>query len=134
VQQVSYGPLLIMSCYTGFFNVRRGWQSLLLSKHPSLRGCAGGRIDTRFIHPRSISPLKGVNPAGTPGYRNGTESFCGLKGRPSHGTSVLFTSHLKDGLVVNLYIPHNRRTPLQAEEALGLISIPQGSRGVGSFC
>jgi hypothetical protein len=33
MQQVSYGPLimsimLIMSCYTGFFNVRRGWQSL----------------------------------------------------------------------------------------------------------
>jgi hypothetical protein len=33
VQQVSYGPLimsiiLIMSCYTGFFNVRREWQSL----------------------------------------------------------------------------------------------------------
>jgi hypothetical protein len=33
VQQVSYGPLimsimLIMSCYTGFFNVRRGWQYL----------------------------------------------------------------------------------------------------------
>ena len=33
VQQVSYGPLimsimLIMSCYTGFFNVRRGRQSL----------------------------------------------------------------------------------------------------------
>ena len=27
-----------------------------------------------------------------------------------HGTSVLFTSHPKDGLVVNLYIPHNRRT------------------------
>jgi hypothetical protein len=27
VQQVSYGPL-IMSCYTGFFNVQRGWQSL----------------------------------------------------------------------------------------------------------
>jgi hypothetical protein len=26
-------------------------------------------------------------------------------------------------LVVNLYIPHNRRTPLQAEEALGPISI-----------
>ena len=23
------------------------------------------------------------NPAGTPGYRNGTESFLGLKGRPS---------------------------------------------------
>ena len=30
VQQVSYGPLImsIMSCNTGFFNVRRGWQSL----------------------------------------------------------------------------------------------------------
>jgi hypothetical protein len=27
VQQVSYGPL-IMSFYTGFFNVQRGWQSL----------------------------------------------------------------------------------------------------------
>jgi hypothetical protein len=35
-----------------------------------------------------------------------------------HGTSVLFTSHPQDGLVVNFYIPHNRRTPLQAEEAL----------------
>jgi hypothetical protein len=31
VQQVSYGPLImsiILSCYTGFFNVLRGWQSL----------------------------------------------------------------------------------------------------------
>jgi hypothetical protein len=27
-------------------------------------------------------------------------------------------------------IPHNRRTPLQGEEALGPISIPRGSRGV----
>jgi hypothetical protein len=42
-------------------------------------------------------------------------------------------SHPKDGLVVNLYIPHNRRTPLQAEEALGPISIPRGSRGVDPF-
>jgi hypothetical protein len=47
-----------------------------------------------------------------------------------HGTSVLFTSHPQDGLVVNFYILHNRRTPLQAEEALGPISIPRGSRGV----
>ena len=47
-----------------------------------------------------------------------------------HGTSVLFTSRPKDGLVVNLYIPHNRRTPLQAEEALGPISIHRVSRGV----
>jgi hypothetical protein len=39
-----------------------------------------------------------------------------------HGTSVLFTSHPQDGLVVNFYIPYNRRTPLQAEEALGPIS------------
>ena len=47
-----------------------------------------------------------------------------------HGTSVLFTSHPQDGLVVYLYIPHNRRTPLQAEEALCPISIPRGSCGV----
>jgi hypothetical protein len=88
VQHVSYGPLimsimliimnimLIMSCYTGFFNVRIGWQSL------------------------------------------------------NTGPRFLFTSHPKDGLVVNLYIPHNRRMPLQAEEALGPISIPRDSRGV----
>ena len=50
-----------------------------------------------------------------------------------HGISVLFTSHPQDGLVVNFYIPHNRRTPLQAEEALGPISIPRGSRGVDPF-
>jgi len=37
-----------------------------------------------------------------------------------HGTSVLFTSHPRDGLVVNLYIPHNRRTPLQAKK----LSVP----------
>ena len=46
---------------------------------------------------------------------------------------VLFTSHPKDGLVVNLYIPHNRRTPLQAEEALGPISMPRGSHRVDPF-
>ena len=56
---------------------------LLLSMQPPHRGCAGGRIGTRFLGPRGTSPLKGVNPAGTPGYRNGTESFFGLKGRPS---------------------------------------------------
>jgi hypothetical protein len=38
-----------------------------------------------------------------------------------------------DGLVVNAYIPHNRRTPLQAEEALGPISIPRGSGRVDPF-
>ena len=45
-------------------------------------------------------------------------------------TSVLCTSHPQDGLVVNLYIPHNRRMPLQVEEALGPMFIPRGSRGV----
>ena len=50
-----------------------------------------------------------------------------------HGTSILFTSHPKDGLVVNLYIPHNRRTPLQAEEALGAISIPRVPAGLAPF-
>ena len=50
---------------------------------PPPRGCAGGRIGTKFLCPRGMSPLNGVNPVGTPGYRNGTESFFGLKGRPS---------------------------------------------------
>jgi hypothetical protein len=71
--------------------------------YPLPRGCAGGRIGTKSV---AIS---------------------------QHGTSVLFTSHTKDGLVVNLYIPHNQLTPLQAEEALGPISIPQGSRRVDPF-
>ena len=57
-------------------------KSLKIPNHPH-RGCAGGRIGTRFLRPRGTSPLKGVNPAGTPGYRNGTESFFGLKRRPS---------------------------------------------------
>ena len=49
---------------------------------PPPRGCVGGRIGTRFLRPRGTSPLKGVNPARTPGHRNGIESFFGLKGRP----------------------------------------------------
>jgi hypothetical protein len=36
-------------------------------------------------------------------------------------------------MVVNLNIPHNRRTPRQAEEALGPISKPRGSSGVDPF-
>ena len=40
-------------------------------------------IMAKFFQPTDTSPLIGVNPAGTPGYRNGTESFFGLKGRPS---------------------------------------------------
>ena len=47
------------------------------------RGCAGGRLGTMFLRPSGASPLKGANPAGTPGYRNGAESFFSLKGRPS---------------------------------------------------
>ena len=46
-----------------------------------------------------------------------------------HGTSVLFTSRPKDGLVVNLFIPHNRRTPLQAEETLSHFYSPEFLRG-----
>ena len=49
---------------------------------PTHRGCAGGRIGTRFLRPRGTSALKGANPTGTPWYRNGTESFFCLKGRP----------------------------------------------------
>jgi hypothetical protein len=79
--------MLIMSCYTGFFNVRREDVDILIKYtyksgggYPP-RECAEGRIGTRFLRPRGTSPLqKGVNPAGTPGYRNGTESFFGLKG------------------------------------------------------
>ena len=55
----------------------------LQKPEPPHRGCSGGRIGTRFLHPRGTSPLKGVNPAGTPWYRNGTVSFFGLKGHPS---------------------------------------------------
>jgi hypothetical protein len=50
---------------------------LLMVMH---RGCAGGKICTRFLRPRGTSPLNGVNPGG---YRNGTESFFCLKGCPS---------------------------------------------------
>jgi hypothetical protein len=52
----------------------------VLTKSPTPRGSAGGRIGTRFLR---TSPLKGVNPAGTPGYRNGTERLFCLKGHPS---------------------------------------------------
>ena len=56
---------------------------LLQYTDPPPRGCAGGRIGTRFLRPRGTSPLKGANSVGTPGYRNGTESFFGLMGSPS---------------------------------------------------
>ena len=53
--------------------------SFIHTTPPPHIGCAGGRIGTRFLRP---SPLKG----GTPEYRNGTESFFGLKGRTSDET------------------------------------------------
>jgi hypothetical protein len=40
---------------------------------PPPRGYDGDRIGTRFLRPRGPSPLKGVNPAGTPEYINGTD-------------------------------------------------------------
>ena len=47
------------------------------------------RLGTRTLLPRGTSHLKGVNPTKTPGYRNGTETFFGLKGRPSVVRDVL---------------------------------------------
>jgi hypothetical protein len=44
--------------------------------------------------------------------------------------NVLVLNIAEKLLAGNLYIPHNRRTPLQAEEALGPISIHRVSRGV----
>ena len=60
---------------------------------PPPRGCAGGRIGTWFLHPRGTSPFKVVNPAGTPGYRNGTDSFFCLKGHPSLCGMYEFTTN-----------------------------------------
>ena len=34
---------------------------MYLFAYPPPRGCAGGRIGTRFLRPRGTSPLKGVN-------------------------------------------------------------------------
>ena len=48
---------------------------MVILLYPPPRGCAGGRIGTRFLRPKGTSPLKRVNPVGTPGCRNGTESF-----------------------------------------------------------
>ena len=55
MQQVSYGPLimsimLIMSCYTGFFNVRRGWQSLTRDLG-FIYVSSEGRVGCEFMHP-----------------------------------------------------------------------------------
>ena len=66
------------SVYTlGEFHKNRNNSTVI---NPPPRGCAGGRIGTRFLRPSGTSPKKGGEPRG---YRNGTESFFGLKGHPS---------------------------------------------------
>ena len=55
-----------------------------------------------------------------------------------HGTSVLFTSHPKDGLVVNLYIPKKLSVPfLYPEVPAGLTPfrglVPLGRRKPGAY-
>ena len=73
------GELFIIHC---LFLLNYKWIPDYI-KIVGIDGCAGGRIGTMFLRPRGTSPLKVVNPVGTPGYRNWTESFFGLKGRPS---------------------------------------------------
>ena len=85
MQQVSYGPL-IMSCYIGFFNVRRGWQSLNTGPRFYLRlirrtgwlwiytSCTtDGRpfkpkkLSVPFIYfgvPAGLTPIRGLVPLG----------------------------------------------------------------------
>ena len=86
VQQVSYGPLimstmLIMSCYTGFFNVRRGWQSRntksrfylrLIRRTGQFRTTDGPpfkpqKLSVPFIYPgvpAGLAPFRGLVPLG----------------------------------------------------------------------
>jgi hypothetical protein len=84
VQQVSYGPLvtsimLIMSCYSGFFNVRRGWQSLNTGPRFYLRlVCRTGWLWISTSRTTDGRPFKPKN-SRSHFY---TESFFGLKGRP----------------------------------------------------
>jgi hypothetical protein len=81
VQQVSYGPL-IMSCYTGFFNVRRGWQSLNTGPRFYLRLIRRTGwlwISTsRTIDGRPFKPKKLSVPFLYPGVPAGLTSFRGL--------------------------------------------------------
>ena len=65
MQQVSHGPLimsimLIMNCYSEFFNVRRGWQSL--NTGPQFNVSSEGQVGCEFIHPaqprRPFKPKK----------------------------------------------------------------------------
>ena len=87
MQKVSYGPLtmsimLIMSCYTGFFNVRRGWQSLNTGPRFYLRLIQ--RTGWLWIHTsrttdgRSFKPKKLSVPFLYPGVPAGLTPFRGL--------------------------------------------------------
>ena len=88
MQQVSYGPLImsIMSCYTGFFNVRRGWQSLntgprfylrlirrtdwlwiYTSRTTDGRPFKPKKFSVPFLYPRvpaGLTPFRGLVPLG----------------------------------------------------------------------
>ena len=88
MQQVSYGPLImsIMSCYTGFFNVRREWQSLNTGPRFYLRlirrtgwlliytsrttdGCPfkPKKLSVPYLYPgvpAGLSPFRGLVPLG----------------------------------------------------------------------
>jgi hypothetical protein len=87
VQQVSYGPLiisimLILSCYTGFFNVRRGWQSLNTGPRFYLRLIrrAGWLwiYTSRITDGRPFKPKKLSVPFLFPGVPAGITPFRGL--------------------------------------------------------
>ena len=84
VQQVSYGPLimsimLIMNCNTGFFNVRRGWQSLNTGPQFYLRLiCRTGWLWISTSHTtdgRPFKPKKLSVPFLYPGVPAGLVSF-----------------------------------------------------------
>ena len=87
MQQVSYGPLirsimLIMSCYTWFFNVRRGWQSLNTGPRFYLRLIRRTGwlwiYTSRTTDGRPFKPKKLSVPFLYPGVPAGLTSFRGL--------------------------------------------------------
>ena len=49
--------------------------------YPPPRGCADGRIGTRFLRPRGTSPLKGITP-GNPGTYKWDRELLRLEGAP----------------------------------------------------
>ena len=47
--------MLIMSCYSEFFNVRRGWQSL--NTGPRFNVSSEGQLGCEFIHPAQLTDV-----------------------------------------------------------------------------